>query len=747
MAEDHIRGRGTSKGYKFGAGNQMPAEPGPFIGIVKNNIDPTRAARLQVYIEQFAGPDENDSSNWRTVNYLPPFFGSTENNGQNYGTGKFVSNKHSYGMWFTPPDIGTKVLCFFVAGDPGNGYYVGCIPEDSLNHMVPAIGSAKKYEASDEASQYVTGASQVPVTEINNLDVSKNESPTFYDEAKPVHSVVAGSMYNQGILKDTIRGPITSTAQRESPSNVFGFSTPGKPIYAGYEGSEENTIRTKLQNGELTPSQVKVVGRKGGHSLVLDDGDLTGKDQLIRLRTAKGHQITMSDDGNCFYIVHANGQTWLEFGLEGTVDVFSTNSVNIRTQGTINLHADKDINMYAGGHISAFSELTTRLEAKTDFSATGLNSSKLYSKQFVGLRSDNTVAIDGGKLGSIVAGDKMDVKAGKINLNSGGGMSVDPALLIKKNKVSDTKLGESGWEVEYGILETTTTRVPTHEPWPYHNLGVENSVTQGKTTTSLTAAIASKVSAIASLSPISEITTSDFAKQLPATTSIANLDQDQVTGLIAQKAKSVSQAFNAVSVTSGIGTYGISAEQLEQIGYLKPGTVSKYITDASSIVTDGFGVATTQLESVLKNPNVWTGKDGSNTLTDFLNDAQSQVSAQEGILKTNLSSLKASGVLTGTETPEILGGILQASSTFGADAVTSWANGTGGNAILNSSIEQTARNGQYAVNLIDTKISSLSKSYSNPGAFAGTVDRTALDADINQIIGDVRAMSPTTTRI
>ena len=50
MAENHIRGRGTPRSYKFGAGNQLPAESGPFIGIVKNNIDPTRAARLQVYI-------------------------------------------------------------------------------------------------------------------------------------------------------------------------------------------------------------------------------------------------------------------------------------------------------------------------------------------------------------------------------------------------------------------------------------------------------------------------------------------------------------------------------------------------------------------------------------------------------------------------------------------------------------------------------------------------------------------------
>lgn len=747
MAENHIRGRGTPRSYKFGQGNQLPAESGPFIGIVKNNIDPTRAARLQVYIEQFGGPDELDESNWRTVSYLPPFFGSTEHSGSAVGSGNFVGNKHSYGMWFTPPDIGTRVLCFFVAGDPGNGYYVGCIPEDSLNHMVPAIGSAKEYQVGTDGKSFVEGATQVPVTEINNEDPAINENPQFFKQPKPVHNVLAGTLYSQGLLKDNVRGPITSTAQRESPSNVFGLSTPGKPIYSGVKGVDQKDIRKKLQAGALKPEQVKVVGRNGGHSIVLDDGDLEGNNQLVRIRTSKGHQIIMSDDGNCFHIIHANGQSWLEFGQEGTVDVFATNSVNVRTQGTINLHADKDINMYAGGHISTYSELSTRMEAKTEFAATGIAEAKLYSKQFAGIRSDNTAAVEGGKLSSMNGGDRMDIKAGVINLNNGGGVPVSPNIMLKKNKVSDTKLGANGWEVQYGELETIATRVPSHEPWPYHNLGVENSVQLGKKETSgLTSALASKASTIASKLPDNSITTSDFAKQIPATNSIGSLDQDQVTGLMAQRANDVAQEFTDVSVTNGIGKFGISAEQLEVAGYLKPGTITRYLKDPSSSVTDGFGSVTTQLESVLKNPNVWTGKGSANNLTGFLNDKNAQTLAQQDIYSTGLSQLKAKGLLTGTESAEDLGGILQASSAYGADAVSNWAKGSGGNALINSGIEQTARNGKYAVNFTDTKISNLDKSYSNPGAFAGTTDRETLDSNVSQIISDQRAIPPKHTR-
>jgi hypothetical protein len=127
------------------------------------------------------------------------------------------------------------------------------------------------------------------------------------------------------------------------------MSTPGRPVYQGGLGGGVNGDQDALKElNQETLADLKVIGRRGGHTFVMDDGTLTGNDSLVRIRTSKGHQITMSDDGNCFYITHANGQTWIELGQEGTVDVFATNSVNVRTQGTINLHADQDINMFAG---------------------------------------------------------------------------------------------------------------------------------------------------------------------------------------------------------------------------------------------------------------------------------------------------------------------------------------------------------------------------------------------------------------
>jgi hypothetical protein len=311
MAEDIQRSRGRGQGYKFDRGGTN-TEFGPFIGEVKNNVDSTRLGRLQVYIEEYGGSNPDDESLWRTVSYVPPFMAQYSQSGTDDGTGTYIGNMQSYGMWFTPPDIGTQVICFFVGGDPDQGYYIGCVPNPGISHMIPAIGASKKFDLQNsEQKSYFSKATQLPVTEINNDNEKISEAPRYYDEQKPVHSVVAGIMLQQGLINDTQRGPITSNSQRESPSRVYGISTPGRPVYQG--GASEKDIKQKIQDGAKS-SDFKVTGRRGGHSIVMDDGDLEGKDNLVRIRTSKGHQITMSDNGEFFYIIHANGQTWVELG-------------------------------------------------------------------------------------------------------------------------------------------------------------------------------------------------------------------------------------------------------------------------------------------------------------------------------------------------------------------------------------------------------------------------------------------------
>ena len=482
MAGENIeRSRGQPRNYKFDRGGS-PTEFGPFIGRVTNNIDPTRQGRLQVYIEQFAGPDPSDPNLWRTVNYCPPFYGVTPRGGS-AGVGTYLGgNPQSYGMWFTPPDIGVSVICFFVEGDPNQGYYLGCIPEQGINHMIPAIGSVPRTEAqtqnTDQAT-YFANAPLLPVTEINNAPTNTaiNENPRFFDQPKPVHSYVAATMFQQGLINDPVRGTIGSSSQRESPSACYGMSTPGRPVYQGGLGGgteSEAEVVNQLQN--LRPEDIKVIGRRGGHTFVMDDGNLSGNDNLIRIRTSKGHQITMSDDGNCFYITHANGQTWIELGQEGTVDVFATNSVNVRTQGTINLHADEDINMFAGKKINIKSVGGTAIQSDGSMNVACKKNLTLFSSTQIGVKSNGTLALKG-KLASLEATGPLALKGLPILLNSAPGLPITTPRGITKTLMPDTEFDSStGWTVSATGLESICTRAPTHEPYPYHNQGVPVNV-------------------------------------------------------------------------------------------------------------------------------------------------------------------------------------------------------------------------------------------------------------------------------
>lgn len=490
MAENIQRSRGRSQGYKFDRGG-MPAEMGPYIGIVVNNVDATRSGRLQVYIDEFGAttpdgkPKLDDPTLWRTVSYCPPFYGATPVSGTSSGYGTYPGNRNSYGMWFTPPDLGVSVLCFFVAGDPSQGYYVGCIPEQGINHMIPAIGSSTKFVLGNSSQQQLFANSPLlPVTEINELNPQVNQNPRFFDQPKPVQSVQAATYFQQGLDRDLIRGPIRSSSQRESPSSVYGISTPGQPIYAG--GLDPKTIREKLERGEISPQQVNVIGRQGGHTFVLDDGDLEGNERLIRIRTAKGHQITMSDDGDSFYITHANGQTWIELGKQGTVDVYSTNSINLRTQGTLNFHADQDINMYAGGKLRIKSKNTALIESEGLIGINGQKSVALYSKSSITVGSDGNLALSS-KVGTWDGGTTLNLKGSQINLNGASTLPTSQIPSITGYKLPDAEFtANQGWKSVSGKLETIVTRAPTHEPYPYHGKGVNVQTNLNNGTSSVT---------------------------------------------------------------------------------------------------------------------------------------------------------------------------------------------------------------------------------------------------------------------
>ena len=732
MVENYQRSQGQPKSYKTDKGG-TPAETGPFLGEVVNNVDPTRSGRLQVFIEYLAGPDKTAKSLWRTVSYISPMYGTTQQSApQTTGSGSYTGNQQSYGFWGTPPDLGTKVICFFANGDPNMGYYIGAPIEPGINHMMPAIGASKNY-TDDTNSPYFAGAKQLPVTEINNSNTAISENRRFFEEAKPVHSVLAGQMLNQGVISDPLLGPITSNSQRESPSTVYGWSSPGRPVYQG--GMSDNETATKVSNSSLKPNEAPIIARRGGHSIVMDDGDLAGQDQLFRIRTATGHQIMMNDTGDTIHIMHANGQTWIEMGKEGTVDVYASNSVNIRSQGEINMHAAGDININSEkGSIKMFAKLAMGIETK----ALSLNATDhllLYSRTQVGIKSDGSLALKS-KNGSWDGGSLTFVGQ-PIKLNSGAASNVLTPQEIPKNKLPDTKFESNvGWVVEKDKIESVVSRAPTHEPYPLHGTGV-NSITTFDGSAAEVPLMPKTQASVSTAKNVDfpKITASDYETELGTDVAVGMIPPSQVQSMLAQASKQVPQDFSSISDTIGVGKFGFSAEQLEKTGFLKPGTADFFLRDATS-----------SLSSVLTNGSVWTGLNGVSTLTDLLSNEVLQNVAQTDLLNMGLNELQDLGVVTGLENTADLAGLVQGAAKFGGPAVAKWTTGAAvvgetlaGSASSNISsvqMDEIVRGGQYAVDLAIQKLPEAVQGFNTATT---NITNTSLRSNINDAVESVVA--------
>lgn len=331
-----------------------PSRPGPYLAKVVSHHDKTYMGGLEVELLRQSG-NTNSAGQLHSVKYMSPFYGCT---GVEYVSGSdnnYNSTQKSYGMWMVPPDPGTTVVVIFIDGDPKRGYWIGCVQDDYMNFMVPGIASTKFVVKGDGTKQ--------PVAEYN-----KRINSTVTDTTqipKPKHPF-AQVLVDQGLVADDIRGTTSSSARRETPSAVFGISTPGPIDKAGPMGSVG-----KAEHKVSAP-----VSRLGGSSFVMDDGDdkfiRTGPasttaseyvaveraqkgsvkgdstiphNELLRIRTRTGHQILMHNSEDLIYIGNAKGTTWVELTSNGKIDIYASDSVSVYSGTDINLTAKRDINL------------------------------------------------------------------------------------------------------------------------------------------------------------------------------------------------------------------------------------------------------------------------------------------------------------------------------------------------------------------------------------------------------------------
>jgi len=179
---------------------------------------------------------------------------------------------------------------------------------------------------------------------------------------------------------------------------------------------------------------------------------------------------------------------------------------------------------------------------------------------------------------------------------------------------------------------------------------------------------------------------------------IGPLNSSQVQGLLAQVANYINQPTDVMTNKTGVGQYGLNCQQLEQSGYVKPGTYQQFIFDPSP------------LTDVLSAPSIFTGKNGIGSVTDFLNSPQAQNDAMSTLMSNGYNSLTATGTITPPSTPSISALTGQVYTQSGLQTVSAVSAATG----ISFSVPSIS-----GLSLTNNPISSLlSTSITNPGSLA-----------------------------
>jgi hypothetical protein len=470
--------------------NRIPAVP--LLATVVGHQDPTYMGQLEVLIDRPVGGNYAEGQ-LQHVSYSSPFYGVTseehiDNNNDYNGTQK------SYGMWMIPPDPGTRVIVIFINGDTKNGYFIGCVPDKNMNFMVPGLAAQQNIVDS-------TDSSRLPTAEYNK---KVNETPTDPEQiAKPLHPF-AEVLTNQGLDKDDTRGITTSSARRDTPSMVFGISTPG-PLDKQQDAKRGRVGKTESQVANYH------VSRLGGTTFVLDDGDdhfirmgsatdsppeyealeqlpdgtqpsgdvTIPHNELVRIRTRTGHQILLHNSEDLIYIGNARGTAWIELTSNGKIDIYAEDSISVHTKNDMNFYADRDINFEAKRNVNVKAGGNQQFESGGNriIIASGDNTIKVGGK-YDNTIGGNTSVTTGGKLNVNTGGDNNFTAGGNTNLFSGGN-HVETASKIDMNgptaaqatkAAAPSALGTflNATDANGGGVTSIMKRVPNVEPWPHH---------------------------------------------------------------------------------------------------------------------------------------------------------------------------------------------------------------------------------------------------------------------------------------
>ena len=449
--------KGGDSGYDTSQLRGVREERGIVTGVVKANVHPTNMGVIKIWIPTFS-TDENDKTQWRSVRYCTPFYSRVDNSGVG---DTYFGTKVTAGITTPPPDIGTKVLAFFPEGRASEGYYFACVPDLYMMQTLPEA----------------TISNGVAAGEFNDSPAGTHHTgkiTNWRTQTRPEDFFTQDTLVKQGLSDDRVRGLNNSGYMRETPTEIIGIASKGRKITTQgqdftvtYNSQIRNpdTADKKILEGLLGPT-----ARRKGHSIALDDGDIDGNSNQIRLRTSTGHQLLLNDSEGVIYVGNSDGSCWIELSNEGTMDVYAQDSINFRS-ANINFHADENIKMHAKGFAQIVADQQLHLQGTQETSIVTDGEAGIKAKKNLHLYSESEL---------------FSTSTGASYYNAGGNISVAGSMVLlqgpktqakQAKKVSETQKEDTTYfpDLDQFILDeeemvtTTVDRIVTHEPFPYHS--------------------------------------------------------------------------------------------------------------------------------------------------------------------------------------------------------------------------------------------------------------------------------------
>ena len=488
--------------------NEGKLPSGLMLAKVIGYLDPAFMCGLEVTLLRENGNSIGDLNQTYSVKYASPFYGVTGYEYMGLNKEDYQDTQKSYGMWFPTVEIGTTILVAFINGESDSGYFIACVPDRFMNHMVPAVAGSTEFAATQDQKRKYDTTQPLPVAEYNRKANSQEKSLAIEKIKKPIHPI-ADRFLEQGLLEDDVRGVSTSTSRRDVPNAVFGISTPG-PLDRS-DGAKKQFIG-KQQSQSPVPMPV---GRLGGTTLVMDDGEDRyqrkkhasegGQEyadteagekgdpdipysEYFRIRTRTGHQILLHNSEDLIYIGNARGTSWVELTSNGKIDIYAQDSISVHSEKDINFRADRDVNIEGGRNVN--------IKASADYSKDADKDDKglVSGRVFIESKHDTKIVI--GANGYVTTTQNLNVGTGVANYFSAGGntnilsggVHYETASTIHMNGPAATPAtpatslnlhenvrtsSEEKWEEKnrYSVkepLKSIIRRIPMHEPWALH---------------------------------------------------------------------------------------------------------------------------------------------------------------------------------------------------------------------------------------------------------------------------------------